>query len=94
MINENKTWVPTGELTTETALATLAKGQQQIDHATKECVIDLAQIHTVDSAGVAVLLAWQRFATQQQKQLHLENLPAKLIGMIKLSNLQAVLKFT
>ena len=87
-------WVPTEKLTTETAMVTLAQGQKQIDHATKTCVIDLAKIHTVDSAGVAVLLAWLRYATQQKKILSLENLPAKLKGMIQLSNLENVLKFS
>lgn len=43
-----------------------------------QAVIDLADVTTVDSSAVAILVGWQRAALQQGAAVSLVNLPASL----------------
>lgn len=76
-----------GPLNARTALKWVAAGQQWIDSAPQTCTIDLSATTSIDSAGIAILLAWKRYAQQQHKKLCLIHLPAKLVSMLKLYEL-------
>ena len=80
----------TGPLTVYTVLKWIAEGQQWINTAAEECVIDLADVSSIDSAGIALLLSWKRYAAQQKKKLLLINRPAKLQSMLELYGLNTV----
>ena len=67
--------VDSANLALETGLRAIAGGQTEID---------LAQLTTVDSAGVATLLAWQRAAHARQRTLIFRNLPAGLRSLAEL----------
>jgi phospholipid transport system transporter-binding protein len=92
MIHNQPTWALSGALTIETALETLAQGQQQIANAHGSFTVDLAKIDSIDSAGIAVLLEWQRFANTKHIHLSLINPPTKLRSMIHLSELDGILR--
>jgi phospholipid transport system transporter-binding protein len=73
---------PTLTLTVDNANITLETGLRAIESGQTE--IDLAQLTTVDSAGVATLLAWQRAARAQQQSLSFRNLPPSLRSLAEL----------
>jgi phospholipid transport system transporter-binding protein len=73
---------PTLTLTVENADATLKAGLIAIKNGQTE--IDLSQLTSVDSAGVATLLAWQRAADAQNQALHFRNLPGGLRSLAEL----------
>ncbi|MFI4954988.1 MAG: lipid asymmetry maintenance protein MlaB [Gammaproteobacteria bacterium] len=80
----------TGPLNSYTALHWAAKGQEWINDAKEQCVIDLANTTSIDSAGIAILLAWKRYANQQKKTLFLQNPSEKLRSMLHLYGLAPV----
>ena len=73
---------PALSLTVENADATLKAGLIAIKNGQTE--IDLAHLTTVDSAGVATLLAWQRAADALNQALHFRNLPGGLRSLAEL----------
>ncbi|WMW80274.1 STAS domain-containing protein [Undibacterium cyanobacteriorum] len=62
------------------------RGCAAISAGTEE--FDLSSINSVDSSAVAVLLAWQRQAHQQQRSIRLVAAPASLLSLINLYGLQ------
>ncbi len=60
----------------------LAEGLDAIANGEHEC--DLAKLEHVDSASVAVLLAWQKAAWQSKRHLQFINTPASLISLASL----------
>lgn len=80
----------TGPFNTSTALQWVATGQQWINSAAAECVIDLANASQIDSAAIVVMLSWKRYAAQQQKKLILQHLPEKLTAMLELYSLENI----
>ncbi len=73
---------PTQSLTMENAKPALQDGLAAI--ATGQTEIDLAGLTQVDSAGVAVLLAWQRAAVARQQALSFHNPPENLRSIAQL----------
>ncbi|MES2934881.1 MAG: STAS domain-containing protein [Pseudomonadota bacterium] len=69
-------------LNVETASRALSDGMKAI--AGGQVEIDLAPVTVVDSAAVAVLLAWQRAATARGARLLIKNVPANLQSLAKL----------
>lgn len=57
----------------------LQEGLKAIANGEHEC--DLAKLEQVDSASVAVLLAWQKAAQQNNLHLRFRNTPASLISL-------------
>lgn len=60
----------------------LAEGLTAIANGEHEC--DLSRLEQVDSASVAVLLAWQRAALQNNQHLRFKNTPESLISLASL----------
>lgn len=73
---------PEQSLTVDNARETLAAGLQAI--AGGQEVIDFSGLATVDSAAVAVLLAWQRAARRQAITLSFVNQPEMLRSLATL----------
>ena len=67
---------PAPTLTVENARSMLAAGLQAIEGG--QHVIDFSGLTAVDSAAVAVLLAWQRAATRKAVGLSFINMPDML----------------
>lgn len=55
------------------------------------CSLDLKQVEVVDSAGLALLLEWQRRLMQSGGQLELINAPAGLIRLAQISGVDTLL---
>jgi phospholipid transport system transporter-binding protein len=73
---------PALTLTVDNANSILEEGLCAIKNGQTE--IDLAHLTTVDSAGVATLLAWQRAANERHQILHFRNLPGGLRSLAEL----------
>ncbi len=66
----------------EAGLAAIASGQSEFD---------LTDVKRIDSAAVAVLLAWQRAANVKKVALQLHNLPANLRSLMGLYGVDTLL---
>ena len=51
-------------------------------------LFDLSGVQHADSAGVALLVEWLRLAKQKQRQLHFRNIPAQMLAIIEVSDLE------
>jgi phospholipid transport system transporter-binding protein len=51
----------------------------------KEITIDLAQVASTDSAGLALLIEWLKHARTKRTHLHFRNIPQQLLTLAKLS---------
>lgn len=54
--------------------------------------LDLNEVTYSDSSSVALLLAWQRYAQQLGKEIYFLNVPIKMQAIIKVSELENILK--
>lgn len=76
-------------ITNENAATLLERGVAAIRAG--DVTIDLGGVTTVDSAAVALLLAWQRAATSQGKRLTFSGMPSGIVGLAGLYGVDALL---
>jgi len=81
--------MPAGPLTMDSVANVLAASLEAELPATG--VIDLERIESVDSAGVALLLAWKRRAESEGKPLVFAHLPASLDSLARLYGVEELL---
>ena len=62
--------------------------------APSSITIDLQQVSEIDSAGLALLIEWIKFARVHQTKLYFTNIPAQLTALAKLSYISEVDLFT
>lgn len=82
-----------GKITMETAAGLLDAGRAlcgQIECSSGR-VIDLSGVTAVDSAAIAVVLAWMRAARASGRSLRLEGVPPQLHSLASLYDLSEVL---
>ncbi len=78
-----------GELSMKTVPALLAQNcLHDIDGTIN---IDLQNVERADSAGVALLIEWQRTARQQQQKIHFQNIPSQMLAIARLSGVDELL---
>ena len=77
------------DLTFAGARTALAEGLRTIEEGQAE--FDLANLAAVDSASVAVLLAWQRAALAKGLRLRLANPPKSLLSLASLYGVSELL---
>jgi phospholipid transport system transporter-binding protein len=87
----SNTWKIDGTLCIQTVAEMEIKGRQMIDAAPQELNVDLSGVSKSDSTGVALLIAWLRYARQNQKRIIFQNLPEKMMDNVRVSGLEAVL---
>ena len=51
----------------------------------KEVTIDLARVSCTDSAGLALMIEWIKYARHNGTQLSFKNIPEQLLNLAKLS---------
>ena len=83
------TYQPAPSLTVDNARIVLDAGLQAI--AGGEHVIDFSGLTAVDSAAVAVLLAWQRAARAKSVSLSFINMPGTLQSLAELYGVASLL---
>ena len=71
-----------GRLTIETVTALFKNGLQPVGEIPLE--VDLAQVETVDSAAVSLLLAWVREAQRSSVKLCFAHIPENLLSLARL----------
>ncbi|MBE0469319.1 MAG: STAS domain-containing protein [Methyloprofundus sp.] len=64
------------------------------NQAPTSITIDLQQVGEIDSAGLALLIEWIKFAQAHQKKLYFDNIPAQLTALAKLSYISEIDLFT
>lgn len=77
-------------ITNQNAASLVEKGLAAIGAG--DTVVDLSGVETVDSAAVALLLAWQRAASQQGKRLTFQNVPAGISSLAELYSVDTLLE--
>jgi phospholipid transport system transporter-binding protein len=82
--------VASGELGFETAAQALSQGDALIRRE-QACVIDLARVESGASAGVAVLVDWLASAKARGSSLAYEGIPAQMLAIARISNLEELL---
>jgi phospholipid transport system transporter-binding protein len=82
--------VVSGALSFATAAEALKAGLRLIGTA-PSCTICLAQVTESDSAGLAVLLEWLAAARTRGARLKYEGLPAQILAVARISDVQDLL---
>ncbi len=54
-------------------------------------MLDLSAIERSDSAGVALLIDWMRFARSHNKPISYFNMPQQMLAIVRASSLDAIL---
>ncbi len=76
-------------ITNENAATLLEQGVAAIRAG--DASIDLAGVTTVDSAAVALLLAWQRAASSEGKRVTFVGVPSGIVGLAGLYGVDSLL---
>ncbi len=66
----------------------------KFQRTTSAITIDLQKISKIDSAGLALLIEWIKFARAQQTELQFTNIPGQLTALANLSYLSETELFT
>ena len=80
-----------GELTFATVRDLFRESRAQFDGRRDE--IDLSAVTTADSAGLALLIEWYRWAERSGKQIRFVGVPAQLRALAKISDVDRLLPF-
>jgi phospholipid transport system transporter-binding protein len=75
-------WLLAGPLTVDTAASVLESSRHAV--LPRSCIVDLTGVDAVDSAAVAVLLAWRRRAALEGIDLLFTGAPANLGALAEL----------
>ena len=79
-------------LTFETARRVFEAGVECFNRdGSPTIAVDCAGVSKADSAGLAVLIEWRRWARQQSRHLTFANLPAQICAIARLSEVEEVL---
>jgi len=54
-------------------------------------MLDLSEVKRSDSAGVALLIDWMRFARRHNKPISYINMPSQMLAIVRASSLDAIL---
>jgi phospholipid transport system transporter-binding protein len=84
--------VVTGELTFATARDARQLGLLVLESSrATQVVIDCSGVTRADSAGLAVLLDWLAWGHRKSRTVALENLPASLVAIARISDVDGLL---
>jgi phospholipid transport system transporter-binding protein len=84
-----------GELTFATAREARQLGLLVLDGSRADrIVVDCSGVKRADSAGLAVLLDWLAWSRRRSRPLTLENLPASLVAIARISEVDELLTAT
>ncbi len=82
--------VASGELTFATAANALRTGAELLARS-RATVLDLSRVESGDSAGVAVLVEWLAIAQESGQSLRFEGIPAQMLAIARISDLEDLL---
>lgn len=91
MSSQEAIWNLSGRITYETVSSLLSEGAKRIKESPNKIAIDLSQVSTCDSSGVALCLEFLRIANTHNKSLVFSNPPLRMIDMIRVSGVDTIL---
>lgn len=80
-----------GELTFDTVSKAHRESLALFDRAGRALCIDLSDVSHTDSAGVALLIGWMRYASGTRKALRFLNMPDQMRAIVQASGLDRIL---
>lgn len=80
-----------GELTASSVVALQSHGENIIRTCNDDITVNLSQVSYASSAGISLLLSWQRSAKKMEKSLVYADIPDCLQGLIAVSGLQGII---
>ncbi len=86
----DRRWSVGGALTVDSAAAVLASSEEAALPETG--IVSLAELRTVDSAGVAVMLSWRRRAAAEGRKLVFVDVPPNLVALAELYGVEDLLE--
>lgn len=87
---ESDRFVIKGALSFETAPDVLRQGIDLFRDASR-VILDLDGVSRADSAGLALLVEWMRFARRSDKQISFMNVPEQLLHIAEASSIEEIL---
>jgi phospholipid transport system transporter-binding protein len=82
-------WMLAGPLTMDTAASVLEASREAV--LPKSGIVSLAAVDGVDSAAVAVLLAWRRRAAAEGMDLWFTDVPASIFALARLYDVEELI---
>lgn len=79
-----------GALSFQTVEALLPQGYEVL-RAEPQVVFDLSQVTEVDSAGLALLIAWCRMAKKTSRRPFFRQIPASMKALMAVTNVESML---
>lgn len=79
-----------GKLSFESSPAALDESMRLFSDEPK-IDLDLSDVSSTDSAGLALLVEWVGWAKREQRQLHFSHLPAQALALAKISDVEKML---
>jgi phospholipid transport system transporter-binding protein len=79
-----------GEVVIASVPGLLAQAQK-LFAGRSQVVVDLSEVKRVDSSGLALMLEWLQLARAQKILLRFRNIPASLLRIARLSNVEELL---
>ncbi len=90
LVLNNEKWNVEGELTFST-VSSLLKQSKSFWKEIEKIDVDFSNVTKADSAALALLLEWKRFANKHDKSISFSSLPRQLLNLIKISHLGEML---
>jgi len=81
----------TGEMTFRTSLPAIREAASIIDAAYTPLQFDLSGVSRADSAGVGLLIEWQRLAARARCELRYTNMPKTLESIMRVTGVLGML---
>ena len=81
-----------GNLLFSTVSSILTEGCTMIaNHKAGTITIDMSEVEKIDSAGIALLLAWKRLCDENNKKYQLKDVSQQAISLISTNKLEKIL---
>ena len=80
-----------GQMLYENATESLQAGEQSLSAVSGDVTLDFSKLERLDTAGVAVLLAWLRGCKQRNQKMTLTGLPQQARALIACCGLDSLL---
>jgi len=88
---DENSYLISGELNMQTVPDLLQQVEPILSRSQDEVCFDLQAVSRSDSAGLALLVEWMRFARQRDRRLSFRNLPDQLRDIARVSGLEDIL---
>jgi len=89
-LHDDGHYILLGELSFNT-VPVIAPNFAKIVNNTDNVVLDLQGVTRTDSAGLALLIDWMRYAHNKDKHIVFKNMPEQMLAVAKVSELEDIL---